>query len=116
MSNLPATTENDQIGSTPLGEILMDDFVEGIAIARLHVLPIADRFGEALGWCGIQRFPIYPGSDPQWLIAGLTVLPKVRRQGIAVRLLSEVIQATPKSAPAEAMGFGKVARPGVLRP
>lgn len=70
-------------------------------IARLDVLLIAEQDGQALGWCGIQKFAIFPGAEPEWLIAGLTVIPASRRQGIAARLLNEVVRATLRTVPAE---------------
>lgn len=60
-------------------------------IARLPVLLIAEVDGVAAGWCGIQRYPIMPGEDPQWLVAGLTVVPGQRRRGIASQLLGDCL-------------------------
>lgn len=72
-------------------------------IERLDVLLIAEMDGKPVGWCGIQKFSIFPSADPEWLIAGLTVIPEVRRQGVAARLLSEVLRATPRSTPPESI-------------
>lgn len=70
-------------------------------IERLDVLLIAEKEGLAVGWCGIQKFSIFPDAGPEWLIAGLTVVPEARRRGIAARLLREVLQATPRTAKEE---------------
>ena len=70
-------------------------------IERLSVLLIAVKGGTPVGWCGIQKFSIFPGGDPEWLIAGLTVVPELRRRGIAARLLGEVLRVTPRVALAE---------------
>nr|WP_300338844.1 GNAT family N-acetyltransferase [Actinomyces sp.] len=70
-------------------------------IARLDVLRIAEKEGMAVGWCGVQKASIFPDSGPEWLIAGVTVIPEARRRGIAARLLREVLQTTPRSAKEE---------------
>lgn len=67
-------------------------------IQRLDVLLIAERDGDAVGWCGVQKFALRPGSDPEWLIEGLTVVPEARREGVAARLLGEVLRAATESA------------------
>lgn len=73
----------------------------GRLIERLDVLLIAEKSGAAVGWCGTQKISIHPDAEPEWLIAGLTVVPGMRRQGIGVRLLSGVLRCTGLSAPAE---------------
>ena len=70
-------------------------------IERLEELLIAEKDGVPVGWCGIQKSSIWPGSEPDWLIAGLTVVPELRRRGIAAQLLRGVLRATAKSAPGE---------------
>lgn len=70
-------------------------------IERLNVLLIAEKVGAPVGWCGIQKSSIHPDRRPEWLIAGLTVIPEVRRQGVATRLLGEVLRATPKAVRTE---------------
>ncbi|MBS1907485.1 MAG: GNAT family N-acetyltransferase [Actinobacteria bacterium] len=70
-------------------------------INRLDVLLIAETDGVPVGWCGIQKFSIHPDAEPEWLIAGLTVVPELRRRGIAARLLGGVLDATAGSAPNE---------------
>lgn len=72
-------------------------------IERLDVLLIAERDGDAVGWCGVQKFALHPGVDPEWLIAGLTVIPEVRREGIAARLLSQVLRDATERAPGESV-------------
>jgi len=72
-------------------------------IERLDVLLIAEKDGDAVGWCGVQKFAIHPEADPEWLIAGLTVIPDVRRQGVAARLLSQVLRDASKRAPGESV-------------
>jgi ribosomal protein S18 acetylase RimI-like enzyme len=72
-------------------------------IAELAVLLIAEKDGYAVGWCGAQKVPIHPKADPEWLIAGLTVIPDARRQGIASRLLSEVLRDASGRAPGESV-------------
>jgi len=72
-------------------------------IERLDVLLIAEKDGCALGWCGVQKFAIHSEADLEWLIAGLTVIPAVRRQGIAARLLSQVLRDTSRRAPGESV-------------
>lgn len=70
-------------------------------IKRLPVLLIAESIGAAVGWCGVQRHSIVPELPPEWLVAGLTVLPEQRRRGIALRLLRDVLDATADAAPGE---------------
>lgn len=70
-------------------------------IERLDVLLIAEKDEDAVGWCGVQKIAIDPGADPEWLIAGLTVIPEVRRQGVAARLLSQVLRDVAGRAPCE---------------
>lgn len=72
-------------------------------IERLDVLLIAERDEQAVGWCGAQKNAIDPGGDPEWLIAGLTVVPEVRRQGVASRLLSQVLREVAGRAPGESV-------------
>ena len=72
-------------------------------IERLDVLLIAERDGDAVGWCGVQKFALHPGYDPEWLIAGLTVVPEARREGVAARLLGEVLRAATERAPGESV-------------
>lgn len=70
-------------------------------IERLPVLLMAEKDGAAVGWCGIQKHSIFPDAEPEWLVAGLTVLPEQRRRGIAMRLLRDVLDATAGAAPGE---------------
>lgn len=42
---------------------------------------------------------IEPGREPEWLVAGLTVVPAQRRRGIAARLLREVVEKRHSAAP-----------------
>ena len=70
-------------------------------IERLDVALIAVKDGVPVGWCGIQKLSIHPDAEPEWLIAGLTVVPELRRRGIAARLLRGVLDATAGSAPNE---------------
>lgn len=72
-------------------------------IERLDVLLIAETRSAAVGWCGIQRFAIRPDAEPEWLIAGLTVIPEARRRGVAARLLHEVLRLTGEAAPGESI-------------
>ena len=72
-------------------------------IERLDVLLIAENHEDAVGWCGVQKFAIHPGTDPEWLIAGLTVIPEVRRQGIAAQLLSQVLRDPSRRTPGESI-------------
>lgn len=83
----------------------VDDHVDHARkmIERLDVLLIAEKAGDAVGWCGVQKFAIHPGADPEWLIAGLTVIPEVRREGIAARLLGQVLRDVSSRAPHEAI-------------
>lgn len=62
------------------------------------VLLIAEKDEDAVGWCGVQKSSIHPGADPEWLIAGLTVIPELYRQGIAARLPSQVLRDASSSA------------------
>lgn len=67
---------------------------------RLPILLVAEnRAGKLVGWSGAQRFAIYPDSMPEWLTAGLTVLPDQRRQGIGAALLDEVVRAVHLAEP-----------------
>lgn len=70
-------------------------------IDRLPVLMMAEKNGSPVGWCGTQKYEIFPNAVPEWLVAGLTVVPGERRQGVAVRLLRAVLHATDDSAPGE---------------
>lgn len=70
-------------------------------IERLEVLLAAEKEGVLVGWCGIHRYSIQPDAEPEWLVAGLTVVPELRRRGIAARLLRGVLDATAGSAPNE---------------
>lgn len=72
-------------------------------LEKLDVLLIAEKDEDAVGWCGVQKFAIHPGADPEWLIAGLTVIPEVRRQGIAAQLLSQVLRDASSTAPGESI-------------
>lgn len=61
-------------------------------IERLPVLFLAESDdSEAIGWSGVQRYPLQPNTDPVWLLSGLTVVPSWRRQGVAMTLLTHVI-------------------------
>lgn len=44
---------------------------------------------------------IEPGRDPEWLVAGLTVVPAHRRRGIAARLLQDVVDKVHRSTVGE---------------
>lgn len=44
---------------------------------------------------------IESGRNPEWLVAGLTVVPPQRRRGIAVRLLQDVVDKVQSLAPGE---------------
>lgn len=83
------------------GEI--DEHIEtaGRLLSKLSVLLVAECDAELVGWSGIQRYSIHPEAEPEWLVAGLTVAPAVRRQGIAERLLRGVLDRTADSAPEE---------------
>lgn len=70
-------------------------------IERLDLLLIAEKDGVPVGWCGIRRFAIQPDTELEWLIAGLTVVPELRRRGVAARLLRDVLDAMARSAPNE---------------
>lgn len=70
-------------------------------IENLDVLLIAEKDSRSIGWCGVQKYPIFPGAEPEWLIAGLTVIPEMRRRGVAARLLGEVLRKTSRGAPGE---------------
>ncbi len=70
-------------------------------IAQLPVLLIAERDGRAVGWCGAQRCRIDTDRAQEWMVAGLTVLPKHRRQGIAGRLLQGVLMSLGRDVPGE---------------
>jgi len=65
-----------------------------VVAARLHeslaVLKVAEVGDTLSGWSGAGERAIHPRSAPAWLIAGLTVIPQHRRQGIATRLLDAV--------------------------
>ena len=75
----------------------------GRLIGQLDVLLVAEKGSVPVGWCGIQKHPIRPDAEPEWLVAGLTVVPDLRRRGIAARLLRGVIDATAESAPNESI-------------
>lgn len=70
-------------------------------IEQLDVLLVAVQGDALVGWSGIQKFSIHAGDAPEWLIAGLTVVPRARRRGVAGQLLSEVLRATSQAAPEE---------------
>lgn len=53
--------------------------------------------------CGFQKFAVRQGADPEWFIAGLTVILEVRRQGIAARLLNQVLRDAAARAPGESI-------------
>lgn len=72
-------------------------------IERLDVLLIAENDERAVAWCGTQKVIICPGTDPEWLIAGLTVVPEVRRKGIAARLLRQVLRDVGQRASGESV-------------
>lgn len=69
-------------------------------IERLPVLVAAERDSELVGYSGAQLFVIEPGRGPEWLFAGLTVVPAQRRRGVAARLLREVLEKVHRAAPA----------------
>ncbi|MDO5745063.1 MAG: GNAT family N-acetyltransferase, partial [Micrococcaceae bacterium] len=79
------------------------DYVEraGRLIGHLPVLLMAEADRRAVGWCGIQKISIFPGVDPGWLIAGITVVPEQRRRGVAAQLLHGVVSATTDATPGE---------------
>ena len=60
-------------------------------IGRLSVLSVAEMDDALVGWSGAQKAVIEVGGAPEWLIAGLTVVPAQRRRGIAARLLGDVV-------------------------
>lgn len=70
-------------------------------IGRLDVLRIAENDECSVGWCGVQKVVICSGADREWLIAGLTVIPEARRQGIAAQLLNQVLRDAAERAPGE---------------
>ena len=70
-------------------------------IERLPVLSVAEIDRELVGYCGAQPFVIEPGREPEWLIAGLTVVPVHRRRGIAARLLLDVLDKVHDSSAEE---------------
>lgn len=70
-------------------------------IETLDILLVAEKDKTVVGWCGIQKYSIQPGASPKWLIAGLTVVPEARRQGIAARLLRQLVRDTSRTAPGE---------------
>jgi phosphinothricin acetyltransferase len=70
-------------------------------LERLPVLSVAEAGIELVGWSGAQPFEIEPGSSPEWLVAGLTVVPAYRRRGIAARLLQDVVEEVQRSAAGE---------------
>lgn len=43
---------------------------------KLDVLLIAEKDRRAAGWRGVQKYLIFPGAEPEWLIAGLTAIPR----------------------------------------
>lgn len=70
-------------------------------VERLPVLLMAEKDGSAVGWCGIQKCEILPDAVPEWLVAGLTVVPEQRRRGIANQLLRAALRTTADFAPGE---------------
>lgn len=70
-------------------------------IGRLPVLSVAEIDHELVGYSGAQPFVIEPGRDPEWLIAGLVVVPAHRRRGIAARLVQDVVDKVHRSAVGE---------------
>lgn len=64
---------------------------------RVPVLLLAERAGShgprVVGWPGATLAALYPGAQPRWLTAGLTVTPEARRTGVGRRLLHAVIGA-----------------------
>lgn len=63
-------------------------------VGQLPVLLVAETpVGCLVGWSGAQSHVILPGTNSGWLVAGLTVLPAVRRQGVGSRLLAAVVRA-----------------------
>ena len=81
----------------------VEDHLDGARrlIQRLPVLLVADSDNGLVGWSGAQKVQVQPGEESDWLIAGLTVLPEQRRQGLATRLLRDVLQAIGGVAPDE---------------
>jgi len=72
-------------------------------IERLPVILVAESDGELVGWCGAQRSSIEPDAEPEWLIAGITVVPELRRSGIAALLLGGVMGAVRSDEPGTAI-------------
>ena len=68
-------------------------------IDRLPVLTVAQMGDNLVGYSGAQPFVIEAGREPEWLVAGLTVVPAQRRRGIAARLLRAVIDQVHRVAP-----------------
>lgn len=65
-------------------------------IATAPVVLLSQRTHEEasiIGWSGAVRIPLRPGGAPEWMIAGLTVLPSWRRRGIGATLLRDVVAA-----------------------
>lgn len=61
---------------------------------QLAVLVVAeDAAGDLVGWSGAQQVRIHLEGSPEWLVAGLTVVPARRRQGVGALLLAEVVTA-----------------------
>lgn len=101
-------------------------------IRRLPVLLVAEVSGAVVGWSGAQRAVVHAETPPEWLVAGLTVLPEHRRRGIAAELLDGVVHEVRAAAPAapvfsivnaqnraslalhKAAGFREVERAGIL--
>lgn len=75
----------------------------GRLIATAPIVLVAQRtHGDVrsiIGWSGAVRIPLRPGSHFDWVIAGLTVLPSWRRQGVGARLLRDVMTAISSEAP-----------------
>lgn len=56
---------------------------------------------RVVGWSGAVVTALRPQETGQWLTAGLTVIPEVRRSGVGRRLLQAVVDAveTPEDRP-----------------
>lgn len=70
-------------------------------VERLPVLSVAETGTGLVGWSGAQTSEIEPGRGGEWLVAGLTVVPASRRQGIAARLLRHVVGEVHRCAAGE---------------
>lgn len=70
-------------------------------INKLPILWLAEVEAWPVGWGGAQPFEIHADEEPRWLVAGLTVVPELRRRGIAAKLLARVVAEVATIAPGE---------------